>query len=111
MKKELDIYEPYVKELWNLYESEAQEDMTFPEFLYCEYATDPTMHCSLEMGGFCPYNENVEEFENMTEEEQGKEIEVRFMFFVKKSEEILNKDFPKQSFEEIKANAMKVLGY
>lgn len=111
MKKELDIYEPYVKELWSLYESEAKDEMTFPEFLYCEYATNPTMTGSLELGGFCPDNENTEEYENMSAEEQKKEVEVRFNFFIKKAGEILNQEFAEQSFNELEEKAKKVLGW
>lgn len=113
MKKELNIPASYVEELWNTYESEVdnKEELTFPEYLYGEYATDPTMYSSLELGGFCPDNENVEEFSSMSEEDQKKEIEVRFMFFVKKSEEILKREFAKQSFEEIKTKVQKMLGY
>ena len=112
MKKELNIYEPYVKELWDFYQEETKEaGLTFAEHCYCEFATGPDMTGALELGGFCPDNENTQEYANMTEEEQKTEFEVRFKYFIKKAGEILGQQFPEQPFSEIVANATKVLGY
>lgn len=112
MKKELNIYEPYVKELWNFYQEETKEaGLTFAEHSYCEFATGPEMTGALELGGFCPDNENTEEYANMTEEEQKVELEKRFKFFIKKAGEILGQNFPEQSLAEIEANAKRILGF
>ena len=112
MKKELNIYEPYVKEHWDFYQNETKEaGLTFAEHCYCEFATGPDMTGALELGGFCPDNENTQEYANMTEEEQKAEFEVRFKYFIKKAGEILGQQFPDQPLSEIEANAKKVLGY
>ena len=112
MKKELDIYEPYVKELWDFYNDEPKEArLTFAEHCYCEFATGPEMTGALELGGFCPENENTKEYESMTSEQQRAEVEIRFKYFLKKAGEILGQQFPDQPFSEIEANAMKELGY
>ena len=112
MKKELNIYEPYVRELWDFYKDETKESgLTFSEHCYCEFVTGPEMTGALELGGFCPDNENTEEYASMPAEEQKAELEVRFQHFIKKAGEILGQQFPEQSFSEIVANAAKVLRY
>lgn len=112
MKKELGIYEGYVKELWDFYQDESKElGITFAEHCYCEFVTGPEMSGALEIGGFCPDNENTKEYEAMSDEAQKAEIEVRFKYFLKKAGEILGQHFPDKPFAEIKANAEKVLGY
>ncbi|TFU92332.1 hypothetical protein E4T81_12135 [Barnesiella sp. WM24] len=112
MKKELDIYEPYVKELWDFYNEETKEaGLSFAEHCYCEFATGPEMTGALELGGFCPDNENTQEYANMNDEEQKAEVELRFKYFIKRAGEILDQQFPEQSLAEIEANAKKVLGY
>ena len=112
MKKELNIYEPYIKELWDFYQEENKESgITFAEHCYCEFANGPEMTSALELGGVCPDNENTEEYANMTDEEQKAEFEIRFKYFIKKAGEILGQQFPEQSLAEIEANAQKVLVY
>ncbi|WP_289763542.1 hypothetical protein [uncultured Duncaniella sp.] len=112
MKKELDIYEPYIKELWDFYQDETKEyGITFAEHCYCESVTGPEMDGALELGGFCPENENTEEYANMTDEEKKAEFEIRFRYFIKKASETLGQQFPEQSLAEIEANAKKFLRY
>ena len=88
MKKELEINEQYIKDLFSCWPDE-EIGITFQEYIYGDFCTDPTIGAMLDVNGFSYGKENLEEFEAMNEEEQKAELAARLDVLYKRAAEIV----------------------
>lgn len=99
MKQKLQINEEYIKDLYLSWPDE-QIGITFGEYIYGDFCYGPTIGAMLGVNGFSYGDENLDEFEAMTEAEQKVELEARLKVLYKEAARIVG--MTEEEFNTIK---------
>lgn len=96
MKEDITICEDYIKDCYECWLDYGKEEMSFKDYLYGDFANDPSIGAMLGVNGFGP-GANYDEFSEMSDEQQNEELRARLEVFYEKAAKVVG--MTKEEFE------------
>lgn len=98
MKEKITICEDYIKDCYLCWLDYGKEEMSLKDYLYGDFANDPTIGAMIGVNGFGD-GPNYEEFCEMPDERQDEELKLRLGVFYEEAAKVVG--MTKEQFESI----------
>lgn len=98
MKEEITINEEYIKDCYECWLEDGKEEMSFKDYLYGDFANDPTIGAMIGVNYFGA-GPNYAEYCELSDEMQKKELQLRLDIFYEEAAKAVG--MTKEQFESI----------
>lgn len=96
MKEEITINEEYIKDCHECWLEDGKEEMSFKDYLYGDFANDPTIGAMIGVNCFGA-GPNFAEYWDMSDEMQEAELKLRLNIFYEEAAKVVG--MTKEQFE------------